>query len=110
MDGHNGIEPVILAGEERLGLKALNLRAEGIQIGTQLAQDVLSFPGQFEVGSEVGELPRQAIVNLERRFKTLSLSQNLLGSYRVLPKVWMGYLLFEGFDLPACPGRVKENS
>jgi hypothetical protein len=110
MDGHNGIEPVILAAEERLGLKALNLGAEGIQIGAQLAQDVLSFPGQLEVGSQVGELPRQAIVNLERCFKTLSLSQNLLGSCGVLPKLWMSYLFLDGFDFAACLGRVKENS
>ncbi len=90
MNGDDGVPAVVLAGEQRLGFDAIDLRAQGVELRAQLARDVLALLRQLKVRFEVGDFPTQASVEFDRPLKAFALRQNFLGIGLVLPEVRIG--------------------
>jgi hypothetical protein len=110
VDGDNGVQAVVLARQKRRELQAVDLRGERVELGADFRGDVLPLAPQLEVGVEVGELSRQAVVRLDLLFQALALGKDGLGRFGVLPEVGPGYLLLDRCELTAAGRRVKENS
>jgi hypothetical protein len=110
MNGDDGVQARVLAGKQRRSLTALDLGPQRLQFRAQFAPHVLPFTRQLQIGLEIGQLPRQAIVRLDLLCQALAGGENSLGRFLVLPEVRLGYLLFDDFEFAASLGGVKENS
>ena len=110
MNGDDGVQAVGLAGEQGGELEAVDLRPEGIELGTDFGADVLALAAQVEVGVEVAELGGERVVGLDLLLQPLALGEDRLGGFVVLPEIRLGYLLLNLVKLMAACGGVKENS
>ena len=110
MDSDDGVQAVVLARQERGELEAVDLRGKRVEFRADFRRDVLAFAPELEVGVEVGEFSRQALVRLDLLCQALALGEDFLGAFGVLPEVGLGYLLLDRCELSAAGGSVKENS
>jgi hypothetical protein len=65
---------------------------------------------QLEIGFGVGEAARESFVRFKDFGEPLSLAEDFLGGFLVLPEVRPGDLLLNGLKFLAPLGSVKENS
>jgi len=68
----------VLARKERCRFQALDFLDEGVELGAQLRRHIFAFARQLQIGFEIGQLARQALVRLNGFFQALSLGENSL--------------------------------
>jgi hypothetical protein len=110
MDGDDGVQPFVFPGKQSRKFQAIDFRGERAKLALDFRRDVLSLAAELEIRIEIGKLLGELLVRLDLFFQTLALGENLLGSFRVLPEIRLGYLLLEGLELAAAGRSVKENS
>jgi hypothetical protein len=110
VNGDNGIQPVVLAGQERRRLQAFYLSPQCVELHAHFARHILALARQLQVGFQVRKLACQAVIRRNLRFQALARGEDFLGGFLVLPKVRLGYLLLEGLEFTASLGGVKESS
>jgi hypothetical protein len=110
MDGDDGVQPVAFSRQQGRKLQAVDFRGERAKLALDFRLNVLAFATQLEIGIEVSQFSREEFVRLDLFLQAFALGENLLGGFRILPEIRLGYLLLKGFDLAAARRRVKENS
>ncbi len=86
MDGDDRVHAIVLARKERFRFQALHFGAERVELGAQFGRYILAFARQLQIGFDVGELARQALVRLNGFFEAFSLGENLLRGFLILPE------------------------
>ena len=90
MNGDDGVQTIVLARQQRREFQAVDLRGERVEFRADFRRDVLAFAPELEVGFEVGELARQALVRLDLLFQALALGEDFLRGFGVLPEIRLG--------------------
>ncbi len=100
LDGHDSVQVIGFAGEQRLGLQLSNILFGGIELAGQLAQQLFSLldirllAGEVDVGFEVARDARELLVGRDLILGLLALAEDPLRSLLVLPEVGTGDFLF----------------
>jgi hypothetical protein len=110
VQGDDGVQPVVFSPQQRCGFELVDLLPKRIQFRAQFARDVLTLASQLEVSVEVSQGSVQAQIGFEPFFEPAARGQDFRGALLVLPEVGPGYLVFDGLELLAGCGCVKENS
>jgi ribosomal protein L19 len=110
MNGDDGVQPIALPRQQRRKLQTVDLGGQLAKLALNFRGDVFALAPQLEISVEVSQFSREEFVRLDLFFQAFALGENLLGSFRILPEIRLGYLVFKGFDLAAAGRGVKENS
>ena len=108
MHGQNGVERIGLAGEHGARLHRFDEGAERLNVAGQIGLHVLAFVGEFEVGFDIAAAAGEFAVVGKHRLEPFSLAHERLRLRRIRPEIRVGELYFEGREVAAQPGRVKD--
>ena len=105
-----------LSGEERPGLQFGDVSVRGVELVVQVFQkivlllDVGFFLSEMNIGFDVAGERREFIVRGNLFFGALTLAENALCSFLIVPESGIGDARFERLQVLAVLGRVKDNS
>ena len=95
MNRDDGVERIIVAGEESLGFEAIDELLQRSDLALKISVDLLALMRQFEICRDVVLTAHQFGVGREGVFDALLLAHHLLGSFGIRPEIWVGSLLFD---------------
>ncbi len=116
LDGHDGVEVVGLSGEERPGLQFGDVGIRGVELAVQLFEqivlllDVGLFLREMNIGFDVAGEGRQLFVRGNLFFGALTLAENALRSFLIVPERGIGDARFERLQALAVLRGVKDSS
>lgn len=116
LDGHDGTERVVFAGEERLRLELADVLVNRIKFSADVFQHGFALRGvrffvrHVEIGFDVADGAREFFVGGNIAFGVFTLLQNSLSFFLVLPEGGIAGLGFEGLQAFAVGGNVKDSS
>ena len=107
---------VTFAGEQRPRFQFGDIAIRSIELAVQLFQqivfllDVSLFLSKVDVGLDVARDRREFLIRGNLLFGTLSLAQNALRSFLVVPKIGVGDTCLESVQALTILWRVKDSS
>ena len=116
LNGHDGVEVIVLSGEKCLGFQFGDVAIRGVELAVQLFQQIVLL---FDVGLFLSEMDIRLDVSGDRRellirgnllFGTLPFAENALSSFLIVPETGVGDARFKNFQALAVLGRVKDSS
>jgi hypothetical protein len=116
LDGHDGVEVIGLAGEQRARFLFGDVGFSGGEFAVQIFQEILAlvgvglFPGQADVGFDVARQRGEFVVRGDLVFGALAVAQDGLSGFWIAPEIRIGSTGFESFQALAVLRGVKENS
>jgi hypothetical protein len=116
LNGHDGVEVIGFAREERLGFQVADVSFRGIQLAVEIFQQVVALLGvgfflrQADVSLDVARDCSQLIFRGNLFFGALAIAQNSLRFLLVVPEVGLSDAGFERFQTFAVLRGVKDNS
>src|SRR5208282_1511954 len=116
LDGDDGVQPVVFAGEQRGGFQLGDPGIGGVQFAGDFVEQFFAlggvglFVGELEIAFQVVQQAGEFFFVLDRGFSALAVLHGALGGFLVLPEVGASDLLFEGRQALAVAGSVKDSS
>jgi hypothetical protein len=116
LDGHNGVEVIVLAGEERLGFEFGDVGIRGGEFAVQLFQQIVFllrvglFQREIDVRLDVPGDGGEFFIRGDLLFGALAVTENALCGFLIAPEIGIGSPRFEGFQALAILRRVKDSS
>src|SRR5207245_3545247 len=116
LDGHDGVEVIGLAGEQRSGFQFRDKAVGVVELAVQLFQqvvlllDVGLFLSEMDVGLDVAGDGGELLVGGNLFFGALAFAENALCGFLVVPEIGGGDTRFEDFQAFAVLRRVKDSS
>jgi len=108
VDGHNGIEDVVLAGKQRLGLKLFDHFVEIVEFALQIAGDGLAFTREFEISGNIIGAALEFRLLGDRFLQPPPFAQNALRLLLIVPEIRVSDLLFDLRERAFQTGSVKD--
>jgi hypothetical protein len=106
----NGIELIVLAGEEYLDLDTVYESFELFQIRREFVADGFPLAGELHEGLKIIELAGYLVAEFERICQAGTLPENLAGAFLVRVEAGLGDLLLKFVVLTLFGLNVKETS
>jgi len=116
LDGHDGIEVISLAGEERLGFEFRDVGIGSVEFFVQIFQEIVLLVnvgfllGEIDVRLDVAGNRRELFVSGNLFFGALAITENTLSRFLIAPEIGVSGAGFEGFQALAVLRRVKDSS
>jgi len=110
MDIDDGVQPVVFARQQDLGLDAIDKGFRLLEVGRKLVGDRLTFAGKVDECSDVVQTPRYLAIEVEVFFEAGALLEDFAGAVLVGPEIRFRDLLLQFVELTLFRARVKETS
>ena len=116
LDGHDGVEVIVFAGQQRLGFQLGDVGIGGGKFAVQLFQQVILlfgvgfFLGEIDVSLDIAGDGGEFFIRGDLLFGTFPVAQNTLRGFLIAPEIGVGGADFEGFQALAILGSVKDSS
>ena len=116
LDGHDGVEVIGLAGEQRTSLLFRDVALRSSQLVVKIFEQSFPLPrigffsSESDVGLDVAAQGGKFGIGRDLILGALAVAQDRLRRFLVVPEVRLGNAFFEGFQALAMLRRVKENS
>ena len=116
LDGHDGVEVIAFAGEERLGFQVGDVRFGGAQLAVELFEQIVALFGvgfllrEVDVRIEIAGERGEPFVGGDLFFGAFAVAQDGLGGFLIVPEIGLTDASFEGFQAFAMRSGVKDNS
>ncbi len=116
LDGHDAVEVIGLAGEERSGFQFRDEGIRGVQLAVQFFQqvvlllDVGLFLSEMDIGLDIAGNRRELFVGGNLFFSALAFAEDALRGFLIVPEIGIGNASFESFQAFAVLRRVKDSS
>ena len=110
MDGHDGVDAIVLAAEHLARLGKLDVALEVVQALEEIRFDRLARPGPLDEDAEVVAAARQRLGERQLVFDAASALQQLLRLGLVLPEVRLGNARLYAIQFSAGASGVKDSS
>jgi len=111
LDAEEAVAGVVLAGQQRHQLDALQLLLNHAQFLVQLLErrGVVGLLGQFEQGRRILVPGQQRLDRLDQTLEGLQFAHHLAGPLRDIPETGLGHDFFKFGEPPDLAGQVKES-
>jgi hypothetical protein len=116
LDGHDGVEVVVLAGEQGLGFEFTDVGIRASEFLAEILQQFLFLFGvgfafgEFDVCLDVARERFQFLVRGKLIFDLFAVAEDALRFFLIAPEIGVGGAGFEGFQARAVLRSVKESS
>jgi hypothetical protein len=116
LNGHDGVEVVVFAGEERLGFEFGDVSVGSGKFAVELSQQVIFllcvsfFQREIDVRLDIAGGGSELSVGGNLLFGTFALAENALRGFLIAPEIGFGDASFEGFQALAIQWGVKDSS
>jgi hypothetical protein len=116
LDGHDGVEVIAFAGEQRFRFQVADVNFRIVELAIQLLEQVVALLGvalflyEMNVGVEITGERSELFVGRDLIFGALAVAQDGLRGFLIVPEIGRGDARFEGLQALTVGRGVKDNS